>query len=116
MSIHFVNSFIFLFGCLGLLKFLSKKYKVENIYLILSILCLTPPAIELRVTLKPEILAFAAIGWLLYYIDLISNQKKTIYFINLILLLSFVITSKISIAIMISIILIFNTFLNNKNY
>tara|TARA_B100000900_G_scaffold416097_1_gene449066 strand:- start:11903 stop:13573 length:1671 start_codon:yes stop_codon:yes gene_type:complete len=115
LSIHFVNSFIFLFGCLGLIKFLSNKYKVENIYLILSILCITPPAMELRVTLKPEILAFAAIGWLLYYIDLISEQKKTIYFINLILLFSIVITSKISIAILISIILIFNTFLNNKN-
>ena len=76
LSIHFVNSFIFLFGCLGLLKFLSKKYKVENIYLILSILCLTPPSIELRVTLKPEILAFAAVGWLLYYADLIGEQKK----------------------------------------
>ena len=114
MSIHFVNSFIFLFGCLGLLKFLSKKYKIDNIYLILSILCLTPPSIALRVTFKPEILAFAAIGWLLYYVDLISEQKKTTYFINLILLLCFVITSKISIALLISIILIFNTFLNNK--
>ena len=114
LSIHFVNSFIFLFGCLGLLKFLSKKYKIDNIYLILSILCLTPPSIALRVTFKPEILAFAAIGWLLYYVDLISEQKKTTYFINLILLLCFVITSKISIALLISIILIFNTFLNNK--
>jgi len=114
LSIHFVNSFMFLFGCLGLLKFLSKKYKIDNIYLILSILCLTPPSIALRVTFKPEILAFAAIGWLLYYVDLISEQKKTTYFINLILLLCFVITSKISIALLISIILIFNTFLNNK--
>ena len=114
LSIHFVNSFIFLFGCHGLLKFLSKKYKVENIYLILSIVCLTPPAIELRLTFKPEIMAFAAIGWLLYYVDLISNQKKGTYFINLILLLSFVITSKISIGILLVIILFFNTLLNNK--
>ena len=114
LTIQFVNSFIFLFGCFGLVKFLSKKYKVENIYLVLSIICITPPSIELRLTFKPEIMAFAAIGWLFYYVDLISNQKKEAYFINLILLLSFVITSKISIGILISIILFFNTLLNNK--
>lgn len=114
LSIHFVNSFIFLFGCIGLLKFLSKKYRVENIYLILSILCILPTSIELRVTLKPEILAFAAFGWLLYYIDLINEQKKPVYFINLIFLFSLVITSKISIALFISIILFLNAFQNNK--
>ena len=114
LTIQFVNSFIFLFGCFGLVKFLSKKYKVENVYLVLSIISITPPSIELRLTFKPEIMAFAAIGWLFYYVDLISNQKKEAYFINLILLLSFVITSKISIGILISIILFFNTLLNNK--
>ena len=64
ISVHFTNSIIFLFGLIGFQKILKfKKYKNSYIYLVMSIICFLPPSIELRLTLKPEILAFSLLGW-----------------------------------------------------
>ena len=82
LSIHFVNSIIFLYGLIGLGKFLSKRFSPKNTYFVLFILCFLPSSFELRVTLKPEILAFALIGWLLYYFEIYKNPKARMYVKN----------------------------------
>ena len=74
LSVHFANSVIFLYGLIGLGKFLSKRFDSKNTYLVLFILCFLPSTFELRTTLKPEILAFSLIGWLLYYFEIYKNS------------------------------------------
>lgn len=106
ISIYFINSLIFLFGCIGIKKLLDLFYKPHNNFLVLSILCFTPSAFELRATLKPEILGFAFLTWILYYLS-ISFRKLTnneIYKVTILFVL--LINTKISIAI-ICIVLIF---------
>ncbi len=115
LSVHTANSIIFLFGCLGLKKYLSKKYETKNIYLVLAILCFLPPAFELRMTFKPEILAFALLGWLFYYLKEFNIKKDAKSFLKFSIIFAFVVSSKISIAFLISIILIFEILQNNKN-
>ena len=82
ISVHLVNSIIFLFGLRGFIKILKfKKYKSSYIYLSMIVVCFLPPAIELRLTLKPEILAFSLFGWILFHMSkYLSTKNKLIFF------------------------------------
>ena len=63
LSIHFTNSLFFLFGCLGLVRYLSfHKYKTKNIYIVLSIICYMQ-TIVLRSSFKPK---FSHLAFLVY--------------------------------------------------
>ena len=68
LSIHFFNSLIFLYGCIGVKKYLITRFSNLNSYIVISIICFLPSSFELRTTLKPEIFAFSLIGWLFYYL------------------------------------------------
>ncbi len=114
LAVQINNSLIFLFGCMGFKKYLLQKYDSTNIYLVLSIVCFLPPAFELRMTFKPEIIAFASLGWLFYYLNKLNDKKDSKSFLKFSIIFALIITSKISIAFLISIILIFEVLQNNK--
>ena len=115
-SVHLGNSFIFLLGCLGMKKYLSRYFNLNNIYLVLSLLCLLPTSFELRVTLKPEILAFSCIGWLLYYLDEISDENNTgTNIIKFSIIFSILVTSKISIGFMVGLFILLEIIYNKRD-
>ena len=58
-----------------------------------------PSTIVLRSSFKPEILAFSVIGWTLYFIKLYDFEKNNYSFLRLTILLSILLTSKVSISI-----------------
>ena len=115
LSIHFTNSMFFLFGCLGLAKYLSiHKYKTKNIYIVLSIICIMPSTVVLRSSFKPEIMAFSIIGWALYFIKLYSIEKNNYSVLRLTILLSILFTSKVSIALMVGFVIFLELLINYK--
>ena len=115
LSIHFTNSLFFLFGCLGLVRYLSShKYKTKNIYIVLSIICYMPSSIVLRSSFKPEILAFSIIGWALYFIKLYDFEKSNYSILRLTILLSILLTSKVSIALMVGFVIFLEILINYK--
>ena len=101
-TIQLTNFILYIVGTVGLFKLLkSYKYDVSTIFLSLSLLHWVPKIIELRVLLKPEIIAFSFLPWIILGIDdyFENNNKKS-------LLLSFfplslILTSKGSISGMI---------------
>ncbi len=115
LSIHLTNSLIFLFGCKGLVKYISlDKNSLKNIYIVLTVICILPSSIVLRSTFKPEILAFASLGWLAYFIRAYSSKKQLSDAMKFGILFSIVITSKISIGLIIGFILILEILLNHQ--
>ena len=115
LSIHFTNSLFFLFGCFGLVRYLSSyKYKTKNIYIALSIICFMPSSVVLRSSFKPEILAFSIIGWTLYFIKQYAIEKNNYSFLRLIILLSILLTSKVSIALMVGFVIFLEVLINYK--
>ena len=115
LSIHLTNSLIFLIGCKGLVKYLSiHQYSSINTYIVLSIICIMPSAIELRTTFKPEILAYALMGWILYYLHVYSSDKNLRSVLYLVILSSILITSKASTAFILGVILLLEIFVNHK--
>ena len=115
ISVHFTNSIIFLFGLIGFQKILKfKKYKNSYIYLVMSIICFLPPSIELRLTLKPEILAFSLLGWALYQLSEYFSSNNQISILLLVLTLCILMTSKISISLIILTVFLLEVFTNHK--
>ena len=123
-SVNFINSTIqltnFLFyviGTIGIFKLLSKfNYKKQSIYLSLSLMHFLPKIIEMRVLLKPEILVFAFLPWIVIGIDqfFYNNKRKSLIFS--LFPLSILLTSKGSVAGMVTIFLLLKYFKNiNKN-
>ena len=107
----------FLFGCLGLVRYLSfHKYKTKNIYIVLSIICYMPSTIVLRSSFKPEILAFSVIGWVLYFLKLYDFEKSNYSVLRLTILLSIILTSKISIALILGFVIFLEILINYKKY
>lgn len=115
LSIHFFNSLIFLYGCIGLKKYLKTRFSNLNSYIVISVICFLPSSFELRTTLKPEILAFSLIGWLFYYLYKISEENKNIYKINFSIGLSLLVTSKISIAVLVSLLFFIEIITRHKH-
>ncbi len=91
------NLFFFLIGLTGFFKFL-KLQKVDNhkIYLILNLLIFFPPAIQMRLTLKPEILGFSLLPWIMYYFTSYLKNRNIVVFLKLILIVPIVLTAKAS--------------------
>ena len=116
LSIHFVNNLIFIFGIIGFKNLLKiKKYKTNQIYLSMIILCLLPAGIQLRLSLKPELITFSFVVWLLYLFEKYLQEKNNKYIYICLLILSLIVTSKISIALMIILFLTFEI-INKHRY
>lgn len=105
-GIIFSNFLIFSFGLYGLYKLLSIfNFKKSNILISLLLLNFFPPAIGMRMTMKPEMLAFGILPWIFYFLE---KYKKTESFKFLILsfpLLILIFTTRPSIAVMVFLIL-----------
>jgi hypothetical protein len=122
ISIHFANSVIYLIGIIGIYKLLIvKKFKKNITFLLLIVTTFLPASIVLRITFKPEILVFSLICWVVLYIDKYSNYAKPRDALIAVILLSILMTTKISTTLMVLIflglIIIFDyrNLLNRKN-
>ena len=105
-TIQVTNSLFYIIGIIGLFKILKNSgYKRNSIYISLSVLHFIPKIIEMRVLLKPEIIVFMFLPWIILGIDnyfKFDNKKSLILSI---FPLSLLITSKGSIAGMVIIFL-----------
>ena len=66
-SIQFTNNLLILFGLLGVYKLLNQlEIKFNNSILILIIVNFFPPLQSLKLAMKPEILIFSLLPWLIF--------------------------------------------------
>ena len=66
-SIQFTNNLLILFGLLGVYKLLNQlEIKFNNSILILIIVNFFPPLQSLKLAMKPEILLFSLLPWLIF--------------------------------------------------
>lgn len=93
------NFLLYLFGLLGLYIWLiGMKIDKNNIFLSFAMLNFFPPLFGGRLIMKPEILAFAFIPWILIGLDQYFENKKLINLILTTPLVAVLITSKGTIA------------------
>ena len=110
-SVHEINFLLFLIGLVGFFVFLKfKNYKTETILASLIFLVYFPQTIYLRAVMKPEILAFAFIPWVLLNIEKYILDHKIQNLLFAIPFLSLIINSKGSVAGMLIVYLIFSYF------
>jgi hypothetical protein len=79
-SIQNVNYYIFLFGLVGyylLLRFF--KFSKETIFITFIFVNFFPPSISMRLVLKPEILAFALLPWIVYLVEKYKQDKNIMF-------------------------------------
>ena len=110
-SIQFFNFILFCVGLFGLFR-LGKFYRESNetIFIALGILCYFPPAFYLRLTMKPEILAFALLPWCILFSNkylLEKNNMKT-YFLSFLLAILLTLKASITGMVILSFLYIFN--------
>ena len=77
-SVHNVNLVIFVFGLVGIYRLLKFK-NFDNFTIFVSILGLLmfPQSIYMRAVMKPEILCFATLPWILLYLEKFIVNKNT---------------------------------------
>jgi len=99
-AIQFGNFVFYLVGIFGLVHLLrSRKAPWEKIFLILSVLNFFPPLFGGRLIMKPEILAFAFLPWIILAIDNYLEKQNYFSLIYGSLLLSIIATSKGTVAL-----------------
>jgi len=115
LSIQFSNFLFIISGFMGLYKYLKiKGFQKKNIYLSLICIVFLPSVTEFRLSFKPEILAFAFLGWMFYFLQRFEHTKNKLYVYQLIFLGSIISTSKVSIALMVGIVLLLEVFINHR--
>jgi len=113
-AIQLSNFIIYLIGIVGYYKYFKlKNVQTSNIYLLLSALNFFPPLLQLRLTLKPEILGFSLLIWIIYYFEKFLKHRFNHDLIWSIFLIGILLNTKASIAAM-GLILIFFIFLKNR--
>jgi len=106
ISVHFANSLIYLIGIIGMYKLLIiKKFEKNITFLVIVVTTFLPASIILRITFKPELLIFSVIGWAVIFIDRYSKLSRPKDAFTLIILLSIIMTTKISTTFMVVIFL-----------
>ena len=94
-AIQMGNFTLYLVGLTGLFKFLKlKNISTHKIFLSFSFLNLFPPLFGGRLIMKPEILAFALIPWVIFGIAKYLRDKKLFYLLSTTPLLALIATSK----------------------
>ena len=97
LGIQYGNFVIFLFGLYGIYKMLQfKKTNHIDIFKILTIITILLE-LQLRLSMKPEILAFALIPFTILYFEKYIKTKSNKYLIGLTIIFSILFTSKASI-------------------
>ena len=80
LAVQNANLFLYIIGIFGLYKLLKLyKYKDNDILILFSVLNMLPILFAIRVTMKPEILAFSLISWIIYFLKLYKDKKKFLY-------------------------------------
>ncbi len=115
-SIHFCNNLFFLIGLVGFYKLLIfKKFQKFITTLLLSITIFMPASIALKLSFKPELIAFSLIGWLLFYFEKYLDNYESKDAVKFVLIFSILLTSKISIVFMSSVFFGLLFLINFKN-
>ena len=95
ISIQISNIIYYLFGAFGFFKLLRfYKFQSEDIYMVLAFLNFFPPIFGARLIMKPEILAFSLLPWILYLLETYLESKQLLKLIYLIPLILFSFTAK----------------------
>ena len=94
-SIQLTNSILILFGFLGIYN-LMKQLKIDKrkIILILTLLNFFPPLQSLKLTMKPEVIIFSLLPWLIYFLKNYLRDKNQINLIFAIFPTILIATSK----------------------
>ncbi|RPG61688.1 MAG: hypothetical protein CBD98_003295 [Flavobacteriaceae bacterium TMED238] len=99
-AIQLGNLVFYLVGIFGLIYLLrSRKVPWEKIFLVFSVLNFFPPLFGGRLIMKPEILAFAFLPWVILAIDNYLEKQNYFSLIYASLLLSIIATSKGTVAL-----------------
>lgn len=115
-SIHFSNTFFFMIGLVGFYKLLIfKNFQKLITTSLLSVIIFMPASIALKLSFKPEVIAFSFIGWLLLYFEQYLNNFQPKHAVKFVLIFSLLLTSKISIALMSSVFFGLLILINFKN-
>lgn len=108
LGIQTANHLIFFIGLIGLFYFFKElNYNPKIIWIVISILNLTPDAIKLKLTLKPEILGFSLLCWVFYFLEKYKNTKLKQYLYIAIFISAIISTLKASIFAMSFLVLIY---------
>lgn len=118
-SIQLGNFIFYSIGLFGL-YYLFQYLKIEDHknLIILSIISIFPPLIGARIILKPEIMVFAFLPWLVFIYYRYFDEKKKYFLILSIPLIStlLVLKSSISLMVVLSLLVIFNKKIFEKNF
>jgi len=97
-SVILTNYLIYLLGLAGYFQILKKlSYSSDAIFLTFAGISFLPPVLEMIMYLKPEILAFALLPWIIFSLDNFIHTKKYYHLIASLLLLSLLLQTKGSI-------------------
>ena len=115
-TVQNINLLFFIVGLFGL-YFLLKyfKYSHETSCIVLILLSFFPPIINMRANMKQEIIAFAFLPWIIYFLEKYIEKKENKYLLYIIPLFTLIINSRASIAVLICIYLSINYFSILKN-
>lgn len=117
LAIQTGNTVLYIIGLIGLYLLLLKYFSnQQNLILsVLSLLNFNPQSFYIRATMKPEILAFSMIPWIILYIEKFKEKKSIYYLLSCIPPVLILSTSKGSIAAMLLIVLLLNYSKEIKN-
>lgn len=114
LGIQYGNYLIFLFGLFGIFQLLKNRgVESKDIYKILTIVIFIPVCFQIRLTMKPEIFAFALLPFAILYFEKLIIYKQKIYVIYLAIISALLVTTKASIAGMV-VILFFTLYLKER--
>lgn len=107
-SVIQINYLIYSLGLIGLYKLLKfKNFTLDSIFVSFIFLNVFPASIALRSVLKPEIMAFAFLPWIIYLIENFLKNKSYKYLLLATPLLISLLTSKGNILVITTIYLFF---------
>ncbi len=94
-SIQLTNSILILFGILGIYNLMKQlEINKKKIILILTLLNFFPPLQSLKLTMKPEVIIFSLLPWLIYFLKNYLKDKNQINLIFAIFPTILIATSK----------------------
>lgn len=107
-SIQLINFILFLIGLAGLFVVFKKKgYRNFDIMVSFIILCFLPTAYYFRLTMKPEVMAFALFPWCIHLLNKFFQSRNLLNTFGSVAVLSILLTIKSSITGMVLIALFF---------
>ena len=105
-SIQAGNFFLYLIGIYGIYTFLKNK-NINKVHIIitLSLINIFPPAVEMRLLFKPEILIFSCLIWTIIFLDRYLESESFLNLLFSIPPLSIILTTKANLAVMVALFL-----------